>query len=454
MNINVVMPQLGESVSEGEVTVWLKQKGERVTRDEALVEVKTDKATVEIPAPASGTLSEVLADVGATVEVGKNIAVISTTSEEAATSVEAPAVTAREVKPAAPAGTPVEAAAPSPARPAPKTPEPRLRPEPEAKRPPSPPKPPPRPQMPQPAALGAAVRLTPIARRLAREMHIDPSGIRGTGAGGRVTREDILAAGPPAAPPPAEKGEEPSARPPTPTPTPSPEPGPEDEAVPLTAMRKRIAARLVQSKQTIPHVTTAAEVDMTAVAELRAKQKAAFEKEGVKLTFMPFFMRAAVEALKAFPSINASWGGDKIILHKRVHLGIAVSVESGLAVPVIRNADDLTLRRLSRRLAEVAEHARSGKMPPDETQGSTFTITNPGAFGAIFSTPIINPPEAAILGIYRIAATPVVREDKIVVRQMTNLCLSYDHRIVDGETAVKFLQHMRQVLEAATFDLG
>jgi len=202
------------------------------------------------------------------------------------------------------------------------------------------------------------------------------------------------------------------------------------------------------------HPHNASDCDDARIAELRKKHRDAYEKAGVKLSYMPFLMKATVAALKASPAVNASWGGEKLILHKRVHLGVAVSVEGGLVVPVIRNADDLSVRQLAERLRDVAEHARAGKLGADEVRGGTFTITNPGIFGSVFSTPIINPPEAAILAVCRIAETPVAREGKVVIRHMMNLCLSYDHRIIDGETAIQFLQEIRTALEAAKFEMG
>jgi 2-oxoglutarate dehydrogenase E2 component (dihydrolipoamide succinyltransferase) len=510
MKINVVMPQLGESVSEGEVIRWLKRAGDAVRRDEALVEVKTDKATVEIPAPSSGTLSEIVVPEGQTVKVGAGIAVIESSSEAAALSVEGASSTARKIeptvtrapKPAAagsaakpatsPAGKPAAPAAEKPATPPvgkPATPagiKPAPAPAdksatPPAAKPAEPAsKPPPRPpQTPRP-------QMTPLARRIASEFGLDPSQIQGTGEGGRITREDVLnarraasSAAPTGAEPPeaavAREGAEEAAEKETPAPAesaapPAEEPatspaakpaeppaaaaGGEDEVVALSPIRRRIAARLVQSSQTIPRVTTAIEADMTPLAELRKKHRESYEKAGLKLSYMPFIMKATVAALKAMPAVNASWGGEKLILHKRVHLGVAVSVEGGLVVPVIRYADDMSVRELAGRLAEVADHARTGKLSAEEVRGGTFTITNPGIFGTVFSTPIINPPEAAILAVCRIAETPVTREGKIVIRQMMNLCLSYDHRIIDGETAIQFLQHIRAALEAAKFEMG
>jgi 2-oxoglutarate dehydrogenase complex dihydrolipoamide succinyltransferase (E2) component len=421
VKVTVVMPQLGESIAEGEVVVWLKKAGDSVERDEALVEVKTDKATVEVPATASGTLSEILAGEGETVAVGAKIAVIEASSERAATAVERPSPQAREVR--------------------------------EARRPRSVEKPAEKPPV-EPLAAKAeettpsepeeGIRMTPLARRLIREKGIDPAAIKGSGASGRITREDVLAVI-------HEDGAEPAKEVQSGSGVSA---GPDDESVPLSGMRRRIAARLLHSIQTIPHVTTVIDVDMTGVNGLRRNRKEAFEKAGLKLTFLPFIMKATVLALKEFPELNSSWGGDKLVLHKRVNLGIAVAVEGGLAVPVIRDTNEMSVRQFTKRLSEVAEHARAGKLSTSEARGGTFTITNPGMFGAVFSTPIINPPEAAILGVCRIAESAVAREGKIAVRWMTHLCLSYDHRIVDGEKALRFLQHMRATLEAADFDLS
>jgi 2-oxoglutarate dehydrogenase complex dihydrolipoamide succinyltransferase (E2) component len=423
MKVTVVMPQLGESIAEGEVVAWLKREGDAVERDEALVEVKTDKATVEVPATASGTLGEILVQEGETVAVGAKIASIETSSDRASVAVERPMPQARLVRE-------------TPRRKADETPSPKK------EQPPVEPLAPKTEEEPAPEAT-EGIRMTPLARRLAREKGIDPSTITGSGAGGRITREDVLAAV-------HEDGEEPAGEAKADEEVKT---GPDDEIVSLSSMRRRIASRLVHSSQTIPHVTTVIEVDMTGVNALRKEHKEAFEKEGIKLTYLPFILRAVVLALKEYPEINSSWGGDKILLHKKIHLGIAVAVEGGLAAPVIRDANDLSVRELAKRLSEVAEHARAGKLSASEAQGGTFTITNPGMFGAVFSTPIINPPEAAILGVCRIAETPVVRDGKVVVRWMTHLCLSYDHRIADGEKALRFLGHIRESLEKADFDL-
>lgn len=459
MKIKVAMPQLGESVSEGEVVAWLKQEGESVGRDEALVEVKTDKATVEVPSPAAGTLHAALAGEGETVEVGADIAVIETESGEAAVSTEMPSTGARETAPSVDLGRSPEQQAPSePAREPAKAereeaPEPR-------ETPPAEERPEPRKPEPAPAPRREEDRgrplMTPLARRLARERGVDLSGVQGSGAGGRITREDVEQATEKQK---AKEGQEPAESPGAPEqPEPAPQAeeapmGEEDRAVALSPMRRRIAARLVRSAQTIPHVTTVVECDYTAVAELRRQHKEAWEKDGLKLTYLPFLMRAACAALREHEEVNASWGGDKLILHGKVHLAIAVAVEKGLAVPVIRDAGGMGLRQLARRLDEVAAHARAGKMTQEEAQGGTFTITNPGVFGAFVSAPIINPPNAAILGVCRIAQEPVVREGEIVPRLVGRLCLSYDHRIVDGETAIKFLGTMRGLLEEGEFGM-
>jgi len=482
MKMKVVMPQLGESIPEGEIIGWRRDMGQAVERDEPLVVVKTDKAEVEIPAPASGRLEEILAGPGEVVPVGTPIAVIEVESEMAATSVEMPAPQPRLAEPVvplepmpaplpearearraaeapAPPSVPPAYAGPAVARAAAgtgagiPTAEPPAAPTPPVGRPPR-----------------KVVRMTPLARAMAKELGLDPAAITGTGAMGRITREDVLLAAEKRkaaletqekAPPPSAS--RPEAPPESAGPAPAPEPPPEvhlapvageDEAVPLSPMRRRIAARLQFSRQTIADVTTVVEVDLTAVDGLRERHKAEYERRGAKLTYMPFILRATAEALRAFPYLNASWGGDKIILHKRIHLGVAVSVEGGLTVPVIRDADALSVRALTERLAQVAVRARGGKLAADEIQGGTFTITNPGMFGTVFSTPIINPPDAAILGVGRVADTPAVRDKKIVIRRMAYLFLSYDHRIVDGETAIRFLQHIRSRLEAADFDLA
>ncbi|MEW6358954.1 MAG: dihydrolipoamide acetyltransferase family protein [Planctomycetota bacterium] len=440
MDMNIIMPQLGESIAEGKITVWLKDEGESVERDESLVEVETDKATVEVPAPASGVLKKVLADVDAVVEVGKPIAVLEVEKEEGAVAMEVPKAPARMASTILPKK---EAPKPAPAKkPAVKAPSPIRETVP-----------------PLPVKMKkGGLRLTPIVRRLLRTHNLDPSVIPGTGTEGRITREDVLKyieehRGELEQAKPEERKPK---RPEAPAEKEGPRTaGPDDETVPLDKIRKRIADRLVRSQHEAAHVTTVAKVDMTRVAALRQGRKEAYQKQGIKLTYMPFILHAAATALKEFPYVNASWGGDSIILHKRINLGVAVSLEEkGLVVPVLRDADTMSIKELAEKLQDLAARARSKKISSAEAQGSTFTITNPGVFGAVFSTPIINQPEAAILAIETIEEVPAVVDGEIVIRSMMNLCLSYDHRIVDGETAIKFLQRIRQILEAAEFDMG
>jgi 2-oxoisovalerate dehydrogenase E2 component (dihydrolipoyl transacylase) len=246
----------------------------------------------------------------------------------------------------------------------------------------------------------------------------------------------------------------PQAEPPTPSKeSEAPALNADDEIVKVSPIRRRIAERLVRSKSEAPHVTTMLDVDMTRVVELRKQHRDAYEKDGIKLTYMPFILQAVARGLLAFPMVNSSWAGDTIIVHHRVHIGLAVSLEKGLAVPVIRDADRKSLRQLAESVQSLATRARSGRLSTDELQGGTFTVTNPGSFGGMLSTPIINPPEAAILAVERIAEAPAVRNGKIVIASIMNLCLSYDHRLIDGETAIRFLQHVRGTLEKAEFEL-
>ncbi|NOZ20910.1 MAG: 2-oxo acid dehydrogenase subunit E2 [Planctomycetes bacterium] len=444
MDMNIIMPQLGESIAEGKITVWLKQEGETIERDESLVEVETDKATVEVPAPASGTLKKILAGIEDVVEVGGPIAVLEVERTEGEVSMEIPRSPARTASTTLPKK---EAPKPVPKKPKAETQETKTV---RAARETAPP-------LPVKTKKGG-MRLTPIVRRLLRAHDLDPSAINGTGTDGRITREDVLTyieehkneieqaepekPGPARPEAPVEK-EEPRAD------------GPDDEVVPLDKIRRRIAERLVRSRHEAAHVTTVAKVDMTEVVTLRKKHKEAYQKKGIKLTYMPFILKATAMALKEFPYVNSSWGDDAILLHKRINLGVAVSLEEkGLVVPVLRDADGLSIKELAQRLQDLAARARSRKLSPEEIQGGTFTITNPGGFGAVLSTPIINQPEAAILAIETIEEVPVVVDGGIVIRSMMNLCLSYDHRIVDGETSIKFLQKIRQVLEAAEFGMG
>ena len=425
MAIKVLMPHMGESVVEGKVLRWLKREGEAVERDETIAEVETDKADVEIPAPKAGVLVKILAREGETVEVGAEIAVI----EEGAQAAAGPAAERAEAEPEArprerEAEEEVEETGAGPAR-----------------------------------RGEGRQRITPVVAKLMERHGLgieDLGAIEGTGLGGRVTKQDLPTylerrggaetAAP--APPRAELARRP--RPLAPE-REAEEAEPREEPIeeiPLKGLRKAIAEHMVLSKRTAPHVTTVAEVDMTTLVEFRARHKARFqEEEGVPLTFMPFIVRAVSEALKAFPSLNASLVGEKILLRRYYHIGVAVATEAGLVVPVVRHADRLSIRELARALHRVSEGARARRLAPAEMEGGTFTITNPGVFGGILSTPIIHQPQAAILGVQAIRKLPVVRDDQIVIRSMMYLCLSYDHRIVDGATSVQFLQAVRRHLE-------
>lgn len=421
MQVKIVVPHMGESVVEGTVLKWLKQPGDRVERDESVVEIGSDKIDVEVPAPAAGTLKEILAQEGETVAVGKEVGLIETEEAVAAPpKAEAPPEAAEERK--------AEVATPEPARPErPRPGEERVR---EGRR-----------------------RVTPVVAKLAERHEVPLDEIEGTGLGGRVTKKDVLAYMEGRHPAPAvtepERKEEVRPKPP-PTRRPMAARAEEEpvEVIPVSGMRKAIAEHLVRSKQTAPHVTTVAEVDMTRLARFREKHKAEFERqEGISLTYMPFVVMACIRGLKDFPFLNASMEADRFLLKRYYHIGVAVALEEGLVVPVIRHADRLDIRGLAHAIHDLAERARTKRLTSDDLEGGTFSITNPGAFGAILSTPIINYPQAAILGVEAIRKMPVVRDDEIVVRHVMYICLSYDHRIVDGATAVRFNQRVRRILE-------
>jgi 2-oxoglutarate dehydrogenase complex dihydrolipoamide succinyltransferase (E2) component len=408
MEVKIVVPHMGESIVEGTILKWLKRPGDQVERDESVVEIGSDKIDVEVPAPARGTLKQILAQEGATVAVGKAVALLETED--------------------APVARPETEAPPEPEA---------AEEEGEAKQ--------------EEAPLKGRRRITPVVAKLAERHGVDLDQVEGRGLGGRVTKKDVLA---------YLEGRSPTQEAPEPRwkeealPTPIPRraavPSEEEpvEVIPLTAMRKAIAERLVRSKQTAPHVTTVAEVDMTRLVNFREKHKTEFEvQEGISLTYMPFIVMTCVRALKEFPFLNASMEEERILLKRYYHIGVAVALEEGLVVPVIRHADRLDIRGLAHAIHDLAERARTKKLTSDDLQGGTFSITNPGAFGAVLSTPIINYPQAAILGVEAVRKTPVVRDDQIVIRHTMYLCLSYDHRIVDGATAVQFNQRVRRILE-------
>jgi len=491
---NVTLPQLGESVTEGTVTRWLKSVGDAISADEPLVEISTDKVDTEIPAPASGTLLEIAAPVDAVVAVGGLLAVIGESSNgtgggggaapAAAPSAPAPAVA---TPPAAPAPTPPPPPVAPPPTP-PIAPPPAAPPTPPA--PVAPPPPPPvAPPTPPAAATsnGAATSVTtayasPLVRKIARENNVDLNTISGTGLGGRITREDImgsLSAAPqvvttPAAPmpvapsappvPPTMPSIAPTAPPVAPSAPPvapsAPTPALRGKTEKLSRLRRVIAERMVDSLKISAQLTTVVEVDMTRIAHLRDRAKHEFQKrEGIKLTFMPFLAKAALEGLTAYPQLNATLNADasEVTYHAEENLGVAVDTDRGLLVPVIRNAGDLSIAGLARRISDLAERTRTGDVTPDELTGGTFTITNTGSRGALFDTPIINQPQVGILGTGAVVKRPVVVQDEnggegIAVRSMAYLALTYDHRLVDGADAARFLTWVKTRLETGQFD--
>ena len=444
----VVMPALGESVTEGTVTRWLKNVGDSIAMDEALLEVSTDKVDTEIPSPVAGTVTEIFAPADSVVPVGGKLAAIGGSGVKASAPISAPAAPAPAPVVAAPVAAPVVApAAPMPA-----------------------PVAPPMNSMPAPASrVESDSYVTPLVRKLAAELNIDLGSISGTGVGGRIRKQDVYEA--------AERARAaaPQVTAPAPVATPATPAAPSEKkatavtasplrgtTVPMTRLRKVIASRMVESLQTSAQLTTVIEVDVTKIAKLRAKAKGAFqEREGVNLTFLPFFAVAVCEALKQHPVVNASIDGENIVYHGTENLGIAVDTERGLLVPVIKDAGDLNLGGLARKINDVALRTRDSKINPDELSGGTFTITNTGSRGALFDTPIINQPQVAILGIGSIVKRPVVitesdGEEKIAIRSMVYLAISYDHRIVDGADAARFLGTLKERLELGRFeaDLG
>lgn len=429
---DVVMPQMGESIVEGTLTKWLKKVGDRVERDEPLFEISTDKVDTEIPSPAAGTLTEILAQEGDTVQVN---AVVARIGDGAA------------------AAAPAPAAEPEPAKA-----EPPPQPAPEQAKPAEVEEPAPAPAAEAPAAEEYAGPVSPLVRRMAREHNIDLKTVKGTGAAGRITKADLEAVIGKAPAPAAEPA--PALAPPmeparTETTKPAAEPAPATRPVPprtrvepMSIMRAKIAEHMVHSKRTSAHVTTVHRVDMTRIARVRAAAKEEFQQRyGYGLTFLPFITRAAVEALRQFPVVNASIEGTNVLYHNEVNIGIAVALENGLIVPVIRNADEKNVVGLQRAIVDLAARARSRQLKPDEVQGGTFSITNFGSFGSLFATPVINQPQVAILGVGSIEKAPVVIDDAIAIRHMAYLALTFDHRLIDGALADQFCQKVKAVLE-------
>ncbi|BEP15350.1 hypothetical protein acdb102_36610 [Acidothermaceae bacterium B102] len=478
MPVSVTMPRLGESVSEGTVTRWLKKAGERVEADEPLLEVSTDKVDTEIPSPVSGVLTEIKVQEDETVDVGVELAII----DDGAGGGDAPAAAEPEAAapaPAAPAPAATEAepeAAASPAERAELAAEPT--PEPEAPAPQSQPQvstPEPSAAPTVPAASGEAAGnsdayVTPLVRKLASEHGVDLAGVAGTGVGGRIRKQDVLdaAGGAPAAAAPVAAAPAAAAAPaPVAPAAPAAKAAPSPEAAalrgrtePLSRLRKVIATRMVESLQVSAQLTTVVEVDVTRIAQRRAAAKASFEaREGVKLSFLPFFALATVEALKAHPNVNASIDleAGTVTYHDAVHLGIAVDTDRGLLVPVINHAEDLNIGGLARKISDLADRTRSNKVSPDELGGGTFTLTNTGSRGALFDTPIINQPQVGILGTGAVVKRPVVVStpdlgETIAIRSMVYFGLTYDHRLVDGADGARFLSTVKARLEEGNFD--
>jgi pyruvate dehydrogenase E2 component (dihydrolipoamide acetyltransferase) len=464
--VDVVMPQMGVSVSEGTITRWLKQEGEHVEADEPLLEISTDKVDTEVPSPASGTLTQILVQEGATVDVGTKLGQIGgAASEEAPAEAEpeTPAPAAEEPAQPATAEAAAEADAASPAEsPAPTAPEPSAVP------------------AGAPATGNGKAFVSPVVARIAGEHGIDPSQVPGTGSGGRVTKKDILAfvesgaqqapqqpqPEAPAPEPAAAETQAPAPPPPAQAPPPPPKPAapapaaagetlPGEAIEPITAMRRGIAEHMRRSLDTAAHVTSAIEVDFSRIVSVRERLKKEYQSAyGVNPTYLAFVAKAAVETLRDYPYVNAEMRGDSIVTRGFVNLGIAVELAEGkgLIVPVIRNAEGLNLLGLARGISEIAAKARNKQLVPDDVQGGTFTITNPGGYGTFHGTPVISQPQSAILGTYALVKRPWVVEDElgqdvIAIRPLMNITLTYDHRLVDGALAGRFLRDLRERLE-------
>jgi pyruvate dehydrogenase E2 component (dihydrolipoamide acetyltransferase) len=437
---DVIMPQMGESIAEGTVTKWLKNVGDRVERDEPLFEISTYKVDAEIPSPAAGVLKEIRVAPGTTVPINTVVGVIGAEGEAVSAPEPATLAAAVTLPPLAPPPLPRVAPLappplPPPAPPAPPPVEFHIEGERQA--------PPPLPaaaEKPRAEMTAEELRLTrssPVVRKIAAEHQLDIREVAGTGIGGRVTKQDILGhlEGREAAPPPSPGGAAAASS------------GARTEVVPMSPIRKKTAEHMVLSKRTSAHVSTVFEIDMTRIDQLRQKHRAAFEGRGVRLTFMPFVLKAVVDALKAFPVLNASIDGDTIVYHREINLGIAVALDWGLIVPVIHHADEKNVLGLARAVADIAERARAKKLKVEEVQGGTFTITNPGVFGSLFGTPIISQPQVAILGLGTIEKRPIVRDDAIAIRTMAYVALTFDHRLVDGADADRFMAQIKKTLQ-------
>ena len=436
MTIDVVMPQMGESIFEGTITKWLKKTGDAVQKDEPLFEISTDKVDAEIPAPVAGVLTEIRIPEGETVQVNTVVAVIGGDGAVAqpdgaptkqASASDSPATEARAAAPPSPASLPAQSA----------------------------------PAEQGPSMGGGRIRSSPLVRRMARENNLDLGQIEGSGSERRITKEDVLRhleqrSSAPAAPPPAQAPRAPVAA----TTTPAKAPAGREGLVPMSRMRAIIAQRMVESRRISPHAYSVYKIDMTRIARLREREKAGFEQRtGVKLTYMPFIAAAVVEALGRYPILNASLENDAIRYHPNVNLGIAVALEWGLIVPVVTRAEELSFIGLARTIADLAERARTKKLKPDEASGSTFTLTNSGLFGGEFGTPIINQPEAAILAIGGLHKEPAVLtdaegNDTIAIRSVQQYCIGFDHRLIDGADAGRFMLDVQKTLEGWDKPIG
>jgi pyruvate dehydrogenase E2 component (dihydrolipoamide acetyltransferase) len=435
MPTDIIMPQMGESIVEGTITKWLKKPGDKVQRDEPLFEISTDKVDAEIPAPASGVLQEIKVAEGTTVGVNTVVGTIAVDGEAAAPAKAAPAPAPPVKEEKKEEKKPTAAVAPTPPANAP----------------------------PPQESKDEEARSSPLVRKIAREHSVSLSQVPGTGLGGRITKQDIMAfiERPSAAPATSAAASSAAAAPaPQPAPRPAAPAAYPGDLVPMTNMRKIIAQRMIESRRTSAHVHCMYEVDFTRIVTLRAKHKNAFEqRHGVRLTFMPFFVRAAIIAIQQWPIINASLEGDNIRYHRQINVGIAVALDWGLIVPVLKNAGDLNFLGLQRGITDLGERARSKKLKPDDVEGSTFTVTNPGQFGAVFGLPIINQPNAAIMGVGGITKQPLVVTDKegndsIAIRSVVHLTLGYDHRLIDGAVADQFMALVKKSLEGWNEEIG
>ncbi len=509
MSTPVIMPQMGESIAEGTITKWLKKVGDTVKRDEPIFEISTDKVDAEIPSPVAGTLLEIKVNEGQTVAINTVVATIGEAGEAAASAAssggehtappEPPGAKAEPAPapPTAAASAPAPSAAPPAAPPQAAAPAPKPEAKPAAPPAPSPaaaaPAPAPAPQAARPSAPPSAPRVespaggqiesieerirrksSPLVRKIAQENQIDISDLEGTGIHSRVTKNDVLSylenrkvaqapfrgAAVPAEAPLIPGRAEPAAPAEAPAPRPAISLTDRDEVVAMTKIRRITAENMILSKRTSAHVTTVFQVDYTNIARLRAKHKDDFlAKNGVKLTYLPFIFRAAIQAIKQFPQVNASIDGENIVYHKDVNLGMAVALDWGLIVPVIKNADEKSILGLARASQDLAERARTKRLRPEEIQGGTFTVTNPGVFGSLFGTPIIPQPQVAILGVGTIEKRPVVvtdenGQDALGIRTTGYLALSFDHRLIDGADADQFMAGVKKTLETGEFDLG